>query len=560
MFDYFSFFLLTLAAVGAHRIYNYEDIFSSWRRLVSKGGRWTKFLSCSACNAFWISLAAVCVWTFVSDPIKLFLFTALAIYVPVRATIWLYAWGMLLSVQAHSEPKRTPISPMMSFSKETVPPDDPRIKKSGCSTCGAKTNLKEEQAKNLSYDRRFVLMTMFNDFKPSYSLTSVVLDQARMLAVNPKWLVQIWVSTVCRLDDVPTDLPANVEIKKVLPPIPLPEDKIEEKGRAIFTQHALNAMMVLGNATIIVHDLLFITSYTTIAAAIHRNLGGIKGFIWYHFCHSAPAKERPTGDVSKLRATLPDGHKLFCLAESQADALAAYYGTTRDRVLVMPNARDIRTLASASPRMVEFIRKHRLLDADIVQVFPLSTPRAGAKGLSQVIQAFAEMARMGKLVRLVVVNAHANNNEATIALFKAEAQQADLPDDALIFTSETFTDVLSVGLPTSEVHLLFQLSNVFIFPTQSEACSMTLMEAALAGCLLVLNQDVPALADIVSFDKALHFSWGSVNKPGYTPKPVTVARQIIDYLDTDLSNRSKRSVLRTHNWDAVGERMRMMLA
>ena len=545
-FTAFTFFFLVCAVAGIHRLYNYESVFSSIRQLVGQRW-WLKPLWCAKCNIFWITVILTSVAYVASNPWNMLLLLPFAIYPWVRGMVWIY----------DNLDRFSPATTVIAPTKAPITPNRPATASAGCTSCKSAEDLKKENDTNLSYEKRFVLMTMFGDFKPSYSLTTVVIDQARMLAVNPKWLVQVWVLNTCNLDDVPKDLPSNVEIKKVLPPIPLPEDKVDEKARDIFFGQALRFLMVLGNATVITHDLLFVNSFTTVAAAIHQKLGMINGFRWFHFCHSAPAQQRPSDPLAlSLRASLPEGHTLMCLAPSQVDAFAAYYGVTRDRVVVAPNARDIRGMLSMSPRAVTLAAKHQLLSADVVQLFPLSTPRAGAKGLSRVIAVFAEMEKRGKTVRLIVANAHANNNQAMVATFRSEAHRVGLSPEALVFTSEACPDLAYPGLSSADVAALFQLSNVFIFPTISEACSMTLMEAAVSGCLLVLNQDVSALADIVPLEHALHFSWGRVGSDGYPPNPSTVADQVLNALDTSPANRSKRSVLRTHSWEAIGERLR----
>ncbi len=541
------FSLIALATLGAHRIWNYEDLFAWPRAFLSRRGLWAKPLRCSACNGFWLAALFAGAWVATPEPWRAVAFSAFACYPFLRAGVWLYPRidDIVLGKRSATE---KPVA-------EASPAAAPSTSAPGCKTCGGVQKLKEENTKNLSYEKRFVLMTMFNDFKPSYSLTSVVLDQARMLAVNPKHLVQVWVTSICDVSDVPADLPANVEIKKILPPIPLPADLVDPKGKELFFGQVLHGLMVLGNATIITHDLLFITSYTTIAAAIHEKLGLINGFTWYHTCHSAPAAERPTGPVSKYRASLPAGHKLICLAESQASALAAYYGTTVEQVAVVPNARDIRSLLGASPRISDFIRRHQLLEADIVQVLPLSTPRAKAKGIEHVIDIFGELALYYKMkVRLVVPNAHANNNHGMINELKDYAAQRGLGKEELIFTSDDFPELAAFGLPTSDITALFQVSNLFIFPTVSEACSMTLMEAALAGCLLVLNDEVASLRDIIPAVGAHYVSW---NK-GF--KPVSFATLIHNTLADDVRNVGKRAVLRSHSWDAIGSRLRAVVS
>ncbi len=548
------FLVIVLASIGMHRIYNFESLFQGWHRLASRGGRWTRFLSCPACNAFWIALGCTGI---AYCPHGIWALAPFATYPFVRASLWVYDASLLFLLRL--KPTGTTPSPVLGGIST---PQEPIISvKPPCRTCQSKekaTAIKDEQERYLSYEKRVVIMTAFADWNPSYSLTSVVLDHARMLAANERWFIQIWVNTTCNLDGLP-QLPANVEVKKVLPPISLTADYVDPKAKEIFSGQVLPHFMVLGNATIITHDLLFVSSYVTIAAAIHETLGHVRGFTWFHVCHSAPAVTRPTEGDARFRASAPEGHRLLCLAPSQIPALAAYYGVDPSRISAIPNGRDLRILSQASTRVAKLVHDHRLCEADVVQVFPLSTPRACDKGLSHVIRIFAEMSKNAE-VRLVVANAHANSNEAAVVNFHREAKAAGLPADALIFTSEAFPDLAAYGLPMMDVQTLFQFSNLFIFPTISEACSLTLMEAALAGNLLVLNGSVPSLLDIVPKEYCITYDWGNLVERPILPNPVQIAKHILGELDSNRANLSKRAVLRTHNLDTIGAKLRAIVA
>ena len=80
------------------------------------------------------------------------------------------------------------------------------------------------------------------------------------------------------------------------------------------------------------------------------------------------------------------------------------------------------------------------------------------------------------------------------------------------------------------------------------------MEAALSGCLMVLNGSVPSLTDIVPANLSLVYTWGTdTNASG--PQPDHVAGDILRELEKSAANRSKRSLLKTHSWDAVQPRL-----
>jgi hypothetical protein len=546
--------VILLAAIGVHRILTFEDLFYSWRRWAVRRP-WTKPISCSACNPVWIALVLTIIALVVPEPWRWGILVPFAVYPAVR--IFDHYSGRIIGPPPKGSPLAAdPITPSKLVQTGSS---------SGCSSCGgapatsappspALRALAKEHDDNRSYERRFVLFTWFADLHPSYSLTTAVFDQARILARNPKHRVQVWVLTVCGLEGAPTDLPPNVIIRRCVPPIPLPIDTTDPKAEELLAGQLRPHLMLLGNATIITHDLLFVRDYVTVAATIHHHLGTIPGFRWFHVCHSAPALSRPDqGTDIRYRTNLPDGHLLISLAESHRRGLAAYYGTTEDRVRVAPNARDLRSLLSASADVASLIERHQLLEASVVQILPLSTPRAKDKGIATIIRVFAELAKT-QAVRLVVPNAHANGHQDVLAELRGIAREAGLADDALIFVSESLPSRAAYGLTQAEMHVLFQCSNLFLFPSISEACSMSVLEAALNGCLLVLNESLPSLFDIIPRSQCLAYPWGSIHQTvplDLQPTPARVAKTVMTLLTESSAQLTKRSVMRTHSFAAV---------
>ncbi len=282
-----GFFFLVCAVVGMHRIYNFEMIFKQWRALVEKGAPWTNPITCPACNAFWIAVACTTLLYFQPIYGALFL-TPFAIDPWARTALWAYHANIPLPLIQHKiaqiipEVAKAPVSPSIISSLVGTLPTGP------ISTQPPVEALRMQHERYRSYEKRFVLMTTFGDWKPAYSLVSVVLDQARMLAVNDRWLVQIWVNSTCSMDGLPTNLPENIEIKKIIPPISMGNDVVDPKAREIVCSQIIPGLLILGNATVITHDLLFLASHVTFASAIHETLGKIHAFTWFHFCQVVP--------------------------------------------------------------------------------------------------------------------------------------------------------------------------------------------------------------------------------------------------------------------------------
>jgi len=557
-----SFIIYVLACVGAHRLWNFESVFQGARNYLLRFP-YLKPLTCQACNAFWVALTlALCTLT----PASYLLLQTLAAYAIVRGVLWVYqmashseSWLRIRAIPGQMPPA---VLPAVSRGNMANPPAAPA---GGCTSCEAKKAQRiAQQADMQQYARRVVLLTTLADFNPSYSLTSVILDQARMLARDPSWLVQVWVNEHANLSLLPTDLPKNVEVRSIVPQVAWRPDVIDPVASSLLQTRIRSKLIELGNATVISHDLLFVSSYTTFAAAIHV-IGNTKGFAWLHVAHSAvgPRPEQSSQAVIS-RTNLPPGHKLLCLNESLVDDMAAYYATSTDNIMVCPNPRDVTTFGSFDPKAAQLVRDHRLDEADVVQIFPLSVPRMEAKGIFTVIDILGRVVTdQHQTVRLVLVTAHANGAREQLALsqLREYAVRAGLPADSLVITREDFPDTAAYGLSQGAVKDLFSVSNLFIFPTISEASSLVLTEAALAGCLLVTNQSVPALATIVPDDCVITRLFGSERQPRTDPvNTQEIAFTIWDRLTASPANMGKRHVLRTANYRTVGARLQAIVS
>lgn len=550
--------LFILACIGVHRLWNFEAIFTSLRSSLMRIPG-TKFALCHACNAFWICLLLALLVSFGNETISKGVLLTFAGYALVRGQLWLYqavgwaeAWlrrGAIGGTVAGSSARTPPAPEALTRTPASAGVTPP------CASCAdKKAVVLSDIADAKTFERRVVLLTTLGDFSPSYSLTSVILDQARMLAMNSRWLVQIWVHEGVDPKTAPADLPSNVRIMPIVPRIRWRNDVIDEtiapKLAASLRQH----LMRLGSATVITHDVLFQASYSTLAAAVWR-ISDTPAFAWLHVCHSAAATVRPTGgEAVRLRTNLPEGHRLLCLNEAEKGYLAAYYGTDESNILVCPNARDVISFGQFDSRATTLARKHGLHLAEIVQVYPLSATRLAHKGAHKVADIFAKLSGMGFDCRLVLATAHANgpDEQKALAELRAQAVAAGLPSEHLVITSEEFPDTAAQGLSQATIRSLFGLSNVFVFPTISEACSLVLAEAAISGCLLVTNASLHTTGSI----PGLSFRFGSIRAPGDFAPSGTVADAIRASLDDNQTDDSRRIAMRTFSFEHVGKLLR----
>lgn len=514
-----SYAIAVAVICGCHRIWNYEDIFATPRQWLARaqlalwpwrlGWALTPLL-CPACNAFWIgavvaataaAVGALGLWQAVSLPF--------AAYPILRALVWAYAQPLENLLRPHTcahapAPYSGPITPAAAAataaaaaraaaSPAPAPPAGALPAPApGCSSCDKrKAEMQSERAISDGFRQRVVLMTALADFDPSYSLVSVIFDQARALARDPKRLVQVWVMADARLDRLPPGLPANVQVKPWVPQMPWREDVVDGNAAALLQRELLLRLFNLGNATIITHDLMLVAHYTTFAAAIHE-MGKVKAFTWIHQIHSCVGA-RPAVAV---RSTLPASHYLAVLNATEIERAAAYYQIPRDRVVVIPNSRDLATWG-ATPAAMRVLDATDLAQADFAQIFPLSLPRAQAKGLEHAIRVFGALRELGHTTALVVADAHANaaDSGAVKVGYHKIAQPLGI---RLAFTSDIIPETAAVGLDAATIRCLFASANTFVLPSLSESSGLVALEAVVSGNAVWVNSNVPALHDLAA--------------------------------------------------------------
>ena len=356
-------------------------------------------------------------------------------------------------------------------------------------------------------------MTTHYDWSRAYSVTSVIHDQ---LVMNLKhgYKCILFVLPSFKDDD---KVPKGVEIRKVIPQLTLekykgfnnpPEFKAEVKEVVdVLKKHASDIDVMIA------HDMHFIDTYIAYCGAIHEvcqyDLIKAKWLLW---THSAPSARVITeGGYHNYRFQLPRNAKLVYLNNYHALALAEMYGTFLSEVHVVPNSVDPRTFWNLHPLVTNLINKYDLLSADYCGVYPLSSTRmVDGKQVQKAVKVFAKLKARGHTVRYIIANAHANNEREKKTIKDLQTMFADwgLTTNEVIFTSLEESPNYESGVPREVVSQLFLLSNLFVFPTISENCSLVLLEATMSKNLLVLNDDCQQLKEFGGIN-ALYMKFSS---------------------------------------------------
>ena len=397
------------------------------------------------------------------------------------------------------------------------------------------------------------ILTTFSEFNSAYSLCSVVESQIVSLKKHG------YEPVLFVLENFSGEAPHGVEMRKVVPQFKLvdyvsqtPEPELQEQADRAYEalkEHASDIDVMIE------HDLIFQGWFMPYCIAIHR-LAEETNMKWLHWIHSVPNPGTFKWPHS-LRHTLPKNSKLVYLNNHGIVRAAESFSAWPKDVRVVWNSVDPRLFWNLHPLTTQLIDKYGLLEADFIQTYPLSTTRmVGGKGIHQLIEVFGALKRNGKSVRLVVCNAHANadNEKRVIKETKEFARERGLSDNEVIFTSLEGLEY-ELGVPREVVSQLFQLSNLFIFPTTSENCSLILLEAMLSKNLLVLNEDVPQLREFGK-ENALYFRFGGLDNrteyaDGFPKYANDVARIIISEFSINRPLRAQVDARKHHNFDWI---------
>lgn len=408
---------------------------------------------------------------------------------------------------------------------------------------------------------RVGIFTTFYKIDPAYSLCSVVLDQLTALVKNGHSPV-LFVLPSFKDDELVQD---GVEIRKVVPQLILepykglgyPEHWKEdvEKVKEFSKKNCQDI------THLICHDIFFIDTYLPYNIGLRDAELPAKLFAW---THSAPSDRPELKDNPHAnRYTLPKNCKLVYLNHDKVTALAEMYGAWDKDVRVVHNARDPRTFWNLDPLVLHLIESYSLLEADIISVYPLSTPRMiSGKGLDKAIKLHSKLKKLGYKTRMVVCNGHANAqpDQRLIAETRVWAANLDTPieNHELIFTSQEGKEY-ELGVSPVVVSDMFRLSNIFIFPTVSENSSLVLLEAMLSGCILVLNGSVGTLREHAG-ESGIYVDF-SYREPKEANEAyyLDLAKIVASQFEVNKSLQVKRRAMQQFSIDAMYKRLEHIL-
>ena len=375
---------------------------------------------------------------------------------------------------------------------------------------------------------RIAIATAFEYIDPQYSLTSVVRDRYQILTRHGHE-VEVWVQENFHGDD------CGMNLVKIMPRFLFHDyqsdtlvegdlenvNKVYEVIRNRVTQNNIDFIFS--------EDLMFQGWYYVHNLALRKIATDFPSLKLASVAHSIPS------GMKSIWSTPPSNVVLIALNENIKMLTAENYRTTVDQVRVIHNAMDFRTYLERDPVSIEIYEKYKLMDADIIQVYPYSSERWQDKGVDKLIKIFSSLKKLGNRVRLILATSwHFPEHTSRV---RDLCRQHGLLDSEVIITSEDYPNQL--GIPNRAIKELMSISNLFVFPSRAEASPLILAEAMMAGCFIVVNDLLPQLLEITG-NKVLRFHLNSSVHHGHNVENESryygdIARIIDAELKTDFS-------------------------
>lgn len=248
------------------------------------------------------------------------------------------------------------------------------------------------------------------------------------------------------------------------------------------------------------------------------------------------AHQRAEYPWSLLTQELPGCNYCVISAQRQKE-LGKIFKIPASRLPVMPNGVDVPGLLGFTAMVREIFYAERLNETDIVALTPTRIVRR--KNLEAGIEIVAELKKLGKSVRWIITGApDPHNTDAMEYYDKLISLRRELRvEKEVIFMCERFKERIS----NKDLHALFAVSDMLIFPSKQEGFGIPALEGGLAGLVMVLS-DIPVLREIAGTD-AVYIHDGE--------DPAVVAGDALQALERSPRLIFRKKVMAQYSWSSI---------
>ncbi|MEG0265762.1 MAG: glycosyltransferase [Erysipelotrichaceae bacterium] len=365
---------------------------------------------------------------------------------------------------------------------------------------------------------KIAILTMFNGLSNTYSLVNVVAEQLSMLLVD-HIDVKLLVSEHCP-DHERTNIFRDKRIEWIkiinsINGIPFHWKTYSATNNKISTTFESEVDLIandyvrhLSDVDIcIMHDILYQGVHLLHNVAIRKAQKKLPRVHFLSFTHSAPTEYVETTYPINCMYQGMDNTTFIYPTQSGLAALSKQYHINLSQCSCINNSIDVTIgMKDESKHIGKYIDYSK---SDILIIYP------GRLNTSKRFHTIAQFAGTFKRVfhkSIAIIFCDFPSADIDSSLYKFMIRdlgyKSGLEEKDILFTSDCG---FPYGVKRETVLDLFSISNLFICPSYSESFGLTVIEAASRGNLIVLNEAVPALAEIGSDLKAYFMRWSAKN-------------------------------------------------
>jgi glycosyltransferase involved in cell wall biosynthesis len=311
--------------------------------------------------------------------------------------------------------------------------------------------------------------------------------------------------------------------------------------------------------TVIVHNVFTKHFNLPLTAALYNLLkaGNLANCIaWCHdFTWTSPSsrsKVHPGYPWDLLRTCHPDVTYVV-VSQRRQQELAALFECRPEQIHVVYNGVDPEALLGLSAEGSALVGRLNLLESDLVLLMPVRVTQA--KNVEYALRVVAALKARGYRPKLVVTGPPDPHDAQSMAYFRElQTLRGQLGvEEEMRFVYESGPDPdRPLTIDERVVGDLFRVSDVMFMPSHREGFGMPVLEAGLAGRLVVCSANVPAAAEI-----------GGADVMTFDPKqdPDDLVAGLLARIEQSPTHRLRRRVQQDYTWQAIFERdVRPLLA
>lgn len=263
---------------------------------------------------------------------------------------------------------------------------------------------------------------------------------------------------------------------------------------------------------------------------------------WTHdstFCDENYSAHQRNDYPWSLLARKLDQCSYCVISQQRRDELSDLFNVPASDLPVIPDGIDVPRFYGLTPVIKGLFLEEALYRPHVVALTPTRIVRR--KNLEAGIEIVAGLKKRGMPIKWLITGAPDPHNADAMEYFSRLTGMRERLDveKEVIFLCERIDGRIS----NEDLHGLFAISDILLFPSKREGFGIPAVEGGLAGLLLVLN-DIRALREIAS-DNAVF-----IRKE---QSPADVAGEIIDAFENSPQLRFKRNMIEKYSWHSIFE-------